>query len=42
MVGIAFQEHLATVDLQSEAWTEIDGTDTELVVGLVGNRSVLA
>ena len=41
VVGIALEQHLAAVELQTELWTELDGADAELVAGLVGYGAVV-
>ena len=42
MVGIAFEEYLAAIELEAEIGSELDGADAELVAGLIGHRAVVA
>ena len=42
VVGIAFEEYLAAIELEAEVGSELDGADAELVAGLIGHRAVVA
>ena len=41
VVGVALEQHLASVELQTVFWSHLDGAYAELVAGLVGHGTVI-